>query len=53
MKLQKRSAIFNLGAIIKIGALSTIAFLMLSNFWSLGAQAMDPVNGTSGDCTWR
>ncbi|MBR2998301.1 BspA family leucine-rich repeat surface protein [Candidatus Saccharibacteria bacterium] len=53
MKLQKRSAIFNLGAIIKIGALSTIAFLMLSNFWSLGAQAMDPVNGTSGDCTWE
>lgn len=53
MKLQKRSAIFNLGAIIKIGALSTIAFLMLSNFWSLGVQAMDPVNGTSGDCVWE
>ena len=53
MKLHKRSAVFNLGAIAKIGTLSITTFLLLGGFLSLGAQALNPVNGTSGTCAWN
>lgn len=52
MKVHNYNNFSSFRTIVKAGILLIATVLIPNSLWSLGAQALDPANGTSGNCAW-